>query len=241
MDAKQRFHLHIDATLLPLKLEKRVKEELGFGDTDFSGHPEGYRHFEPERHLTRKFGDKSSFLVAFQDLSLECSKTGFIGYIEGEFVISDIKIPAKPYNPDVHAPFSVTRRLLAGAPTEPFRETELHLVMDNDCSDPRIIRALLDSGLYGAYIPKSDYTAVVLTAQGRHSEIATLTGAVWNYVNEAGGAVRCTLKEEQAIAYNLSGMNHAQLPEVVKKIEYRDLTTVQRANEALTIIRQNSA
>ena len=55
------FHIHIDARNMPIELDKFALNELRFFDTDFNGHPEGYQHFEPNRHLTLKLKTKVEF------------------------------------------------------------------------------------------------------------------------------------------------------------------------------------
>ena len=93
------FHIHIDATYFPLELETFALRELDFVDTDFSGHPEGYVHFEPKRHLTLKLNTKQEFVEVWGKLEKkadECSD--FVGYLEGEFIPKDEFIPYKPYH-----------------------------------------------------------------------------------------------------------------------------------------------
>jgi hypothetical protein len=145
--------------------------------------------------------------------------SGFIGYLEGEYVPIDMPLIEKPYR-DLPVPFEVTRRRLHGPPTEAFRESELHLTLDKDSSDERLIRRLLEAGLYGAYLPKSSHTSLVLTAQGRRNTIGELFQILRGYLESAGGVVRGTLKEEIAIRHALFGITTAALPEVVDQLTF---------------------
>jgi len=93
--------------------------------------------------------------------------------------------------------------------------------MDKDFSDLRLIKSLLDAGLYGAYLPKPDHTTLVLTIQGFKKDISNLKELIRKYVREAGGAVRCTMKEERAVRYKLCGIKSEDLPEIADKITYK--------------------
>ncbi|MEK6982786.1 MAG: hypothetical protein AABX38_07670, partial [Candidatus Micrarchaeota archaeon] len=106
------YHLHIDGTIIPERVDKWLKD-LGFVDAEFVGHPPTYAHFEPLRHLTLKFVFRSEFQRIFDLLLEQLRYSNFSGYIEGEKLISDIKVPDKPYEDSVSIPFSIKRRILA--------------------------------------------------------------------------------------------------------------------------------
>lgn len=236
------FHIHIDATEMPAAFEQYALSQ-GFHNSNFEGHPDGYLHFEPNRHMTLKPKDKFEFRTVFDALKSKAQELGLIGYIEGEKVISDVQIGEKPFVDALPMPFKVERRLLLGpnpdpAKDEPFRETEFHLVLDKDASDPRLIKKLLDSGLYGAYIKKKGgYVALTLTIQGKRTEIDPLAGSLWAYLNDAGGAVRATLQEERAIAYYLVGIDYKKLPEVAGIIHYATSDMLERGKTAVELMR----
>lgn len=213
------FHIHIDAHHMPKSLEKHVRTELGFYDHHFTGHPDGYRHFEPNAHLTRKLTTYDEFETGWIALE-DCIGGDFVGYFEGEFIPVDEAIPERPYNDSIPVPFEIKRRRLRGTSDEQFRQTELHLVMDKDASDPRLIKKLLDAGLYGAYLPKKDHNAVVLTMQGFRKDICPLYKTLKEYLHQAGGIMKGTLKEERAIRHKLIGIIPEQLPEIADTITY---------------------
>lgn len=214
---RRKYHIHIDATFISDDLYAYATNILGLIPADFSGHPQGYRHFAPRRHLTAKINSIPEFNKIWDDLEQKASETGFIGYIEGEWVKSDVEIPFKPYTGS-QVPFQIVRRRLL--PEESFRQTELHLVMDKDASHPKLIKDFLDAGLYGAYMHKKGYTAIVLTAQGFVRDIDTLVQKIQHYLVVSGGAVRCTLKEERAIRHSLFKIQSPELPEIIDKISY---------------------
>jgi len=214
------FHIHIDATHLPVKLEEFARKSLGFVNTDFSGHPEGFSHFEPDRHLTLKIETKPQFIETWNRLVSKADQcSDFVGYLEGEYVPIDEVIPYKTFEESA-VPFKILRRVLDGSIDEQFRQTELHLTFDKDVSAPVQIDRLLESGLYGAFIPKKHGTFVVLTAQGFVRDISPLYEQLKKYLLETGGVFNCTLKEERAIKFKLYGLSPSHLPEVVSEISY---------------------
>ena len=222
------YHIHIDATLMPDSLYKYVKEELGFYDHHFIGHPQGYRYFAPKAHLTFKPQTAQEFSKVWKQLEERTKQTDFIGYLEGEWIRSDLQIPYKlPILLPV--PFQISRRRLLGGPLENFRQAEIHLVMDKDASDQKLIKKLLEAGLYGAYLPKKDHTAIVLTMQGYRKDIDPLAQRLLLYLNETGGAEKASLTEERAIRYRLFGTTPQDQPEIADKIIYSDISTSNKS------------
>ena len=100
------------------------------------------------------------------------------------------------------------------------------MVLDKDRSDQGLIKKLLDSGLYGAYLPKQTYNGLVLTMQGFRRDIEPLLQAVTDYLMIAGGVVSGTIKLEHAIRYKLFGIASEDQPEIANKVVYHgELTT----------------
>ena len=214
------FHIHIDATNLTYDLENFAINQLGFVNTDFDGHPRGYLHFEPSKHLTLKVTSKKEFSQIWDTLEQKFDKSNeFVGYLEGEFIPSDEFIPYKPYQ-DEPLPFKVERRTLKSSKNEQFRQTEFHLTMEKSKTSPILIKRLLDSGLYGAYIPKPDGEFLVLTTQGFIKDIVPLYEVLKNHLLKVGGAYRCTMKEERALKFKMYGIKPENLPEIADKISY---------------------
>jgi len=212
------FHIHVDAVQLPPDMEAYCFGKLGMTSTDFSGHPEGFPHFEPQKHLTLKIRDGIRFRRTWSELEEFAKGTDFVGYLEGEFIINDEAFPVSAPNA-VPVPFQIRRRRLKGPPEEPFREGELHLTLNADESDPQLIHRLLNSGLYGAFLPKpGGWTDLVLTAQGTREATEQLMTLLRRYVTQAGGAVGCTLKNERIVRYALFGVIPDELPEVIDSV-----------------------
>lgn len=210
------YHIHVDGRVVEPQLRQKFFD-LGFVEKNFSGHPEGFQSFAPDFHVTLRLEARHQFDAAWQSLEAVVEQGEFVGYLEGEYIKCDDVIEERPYI-DLPVPFQVTRRRLTGAMGEEFRQTELHLVMDRDASDPRLVDRLLRAGLYGVYMPKGDHVAVVLTAQGFIRDIGPLLGQLRTYLSQAGGTVRGTLKEERAIRHRLFGIAAADLPEIVEKV-----------------------
>jgi hypothetical protein len=219
------FHIHVDAQNMPKALDEWAIKELNFVPTDYDGHPEGYDHFEPIRHLTLKAPTKEIFRSAWDMLEAKLDEhPDFVGYIEGEYLPIDEYIPFKAYT-DIPIPFQITRRKLVPENSEDFRQTEVHITMEKTQSHPDLMKKLLDSGLYGAFIPKADGEFLVLTIQGFIKDIVPLIDSIRNFLTDSGGACRCTIKEERAIAHKLCNIDSAELPEIAESIKYFALAT----------------
>jgi hypothetical protein len=213
------FHIHIDAKNMDKELYDFAIKKLGFYDSNFNGHPEGYVHFEPDRHLTLKLETKQEFFDTWEKLENFTKSENIKGYIEGEYIPVDEFIPYTEYK-DIPIPFSIKRRKLNGTKNEEFRQTEIHLTLEKDKSHPDLIKKLLDSGLYGAYIPKDRGTFLVLTIQGFVKDIVPLCNKLTEYIKKSGGAYLCTIKEERAIKYKLFNVGAEDLPEIADTITY---------------------
>ena len=221
LQARSRlFHLHVDATYMPEGLYRLLKEDFGFQDSDFSGHPDNYKHFEPNRHITLKFTDGKLFRRMCAQLEEAVKQfPDFAGYFEGEYIREERLIPVIPYQV-VPVPFKISRRRLDGSPFEQFRESELHLTIDKDRSNHQLIEGLLEAGLYGAYMPKDDYVGIVLTIQGFRDDIGRLVDCLWDFLGRSGGVVNGKLKEEFAIWHRLYSVKPTELPEIIDNVVY---------------------
>ena len=137
----------------------------------------------------------------------------FVGYLEGEFIASDVDLPENPF---VYKPIDTSLQLTR-LPQGEFRKSELHISMCKDRSDPRLLAELTESGLYGAWLPKSYGTAVIFTAQGSRQVIAELLDHYHRYLLDVGGAVACSLKEERIARWWVSSLD-ISLPPVVERV-----------------------
>ncbi|PCJ11805.1 MAG: hypothetical protein COB04_18620 [Gammaproteobacteria bacterium] len=214
------FHIHVDATSIEDGMYEKLITNYGFDATDFCGHPEGYSHFEPTRHLTLKLRDKEQYHQRWVQVKnfLKQSST-FKGYLEGEYIPADEPLSYAPYVKKA-VPFFITRRKLDSGQGEFFRQSEIHVTMHKERSSKKLVTALMKSGLYGAYIPKRDADYVVLTAQGKKREINGLYHVVKQFLIESGGAYDCSLKEERAIDFELFGVKSKDLPDVIDTLSY---------------------
>jgi hypothetical protein len=211
------FHIHVDALNISLDFQQRLIHNLGFWRSDFSGHPEGAEHYEPPHHLTQKTADSKEFKELF-DRIVEHARAphAMKGYIEGEFVPLDKDLVPRPFDVSVPMPFKLQRTFL---PAGAFRETEVHVTLDRDRSHPQLLRNLLEMGLFAAYLPKVYGTAAIFTAQGSRAHIDVLLPSLTAYLERAGGAVECSIKEER-IAHWWMSEPDLPLPPVVESIEW---------------------
>ena len=210
------FHIHVDATKMSASLAEQFLT-LGVMDTPFNGHPEGYDHFEPNRHMTLKIDSGREFVGVWDKMvaMIAAYPADFKGYLEGEHIPVDLELEYQPYK-DVTIPFQLSRRRLTER--EDFRDKEIHLTFDKNRSDQRIIDKLLEMGLYGAYVEKADHTALVLTAQGDRKVIDPMTRLLLDFLEKSGGLVSGTFKDEFAIRHYLHGVTVNDLPEVVDQL-----------------------
>jgi len=212
-----QFHIHVDAITLSQCFEEHLVGDLGFWRSDFCGHPEGVEHFEPPHHLTKKLTSSSEFRNMFAALvSFAENHAPMRGYLEGEFLAFDEDLEDRPFDPSVKLPFRIRKTTL---PAGVFRESEIHIVLDRDRSDPRLVLSLMNMGLYTAYIPKAYGTAQVFTVQGSKAKILSLVDPLKTYLGNAGGIVNGSIKEERIAAWWLSEPS-LTLPPVIGEIEW---------------------
>lgn len=215
------YHIHLDTQTTSAELHQKIHKELGFFSHNFTGHPEGYPHFEPTSHSTIKLESKLEFEEIWKKtIKLVEKDKDVVGYLEGEYIPTDRPIPFKEMSRFFPPPFTIKRRKIDPEKGEGFRETEFHLVMDFDNSEHKVITALLEAGLYGALLQKLDHRAIILTCQGRRRLIKPLFSEIVKYLNDIGGVKRCTIKEEVALKHELFNMSENELPEVVDSITY---------------------
>ena len=209
------FHVHVDAHSLAGHFEEYLVDRLGFYRSDFAGHPEGTEGYEPAHHLTRKTTSSQEFKELFEQVSAYAKQGGAMrGYIEGEFVPVDKEIEERPFDETVPLPL----RLKTGSlPPGRFRETEIHIALSRDSSDPRLLQNLMEMGFFGAYLPKSYGVAAIFTAQGSRQDIDQILPALERYLNNAGGAVACSIKEERIANWWVSDPD-LRLPPVVQDV-----------------------
>ena len=216
------FHIHLDTDTASSGLHHKIQKELRFFPHHFSGHPSGRTHFEPTSHSSVKIRTKKEFdQVWGKAIAMVSAEKNVVGYLEGEFIPLDLAIPFKEIGNFFPPPFKIKRRVLDSGKGEMFRETEFHLVMDCDNSDQRVIESLMDAGLYGALLSKTDHKAIVLTIQGHRRFIKPLIQSVIMYLNQVGGVARCTIKEEEALTNKLFNKKVETLPPIIEELVLR--------------------
>lgn len=101
-----------------------------------------------------------------------------------------------------------------------FRETEIHITLSRDDSDPRLLEALTDMGFFCAYLPKDYGEAAIFTVQGSREDIDKILPVTIEYLETVGGAVECSIKEERITHWWLSKPDVAR-PPVIEKISWQ--------------------
>jgi hypothetical protein len=210
------FHIHVDAFEISPEFEHFLTDQLGFYRSDFAGHPEGVEGFEPPHHLTLKLKDVNEFRSQFDEVVRTArAGTHMMGYVEGEVIAEDIEIEEKPFRESVPAPFRIATTSL---PAGHFRESEIHVTLDRDRSDSRLIEALARMGFFAAYLPKPYGTAQIFTVQGSRVLVGELMPDLLTFLRSAGGAVSCSVKEERIAAWWMSDPP-VRLPPVISTVE----------------------
>jgi hypothetical protein len=123
----------------------------------------------------------------------------------------------KPFDPG--APPPIQKLSLGFLPMGCFRECEVHIVMDADRSDPRLLEYLSRIGMFSAYMQKPYGRAIVFTAGGNKAMIDPLGRGLLSYLANAGGTIHGSIKEERIIGYWLSAQS-LKLPPVVNQIDW---------------------
>jgi hypothetical protein len=209
------FHIHVDAQEMSAELELFLIGQLKFWNSDFSGHPPGALHFETPRHLTWKSTDAATAKSTFTTLVdyLETNPGCITGYVEGEYIPVDIDLPAMPFNPEIAVPYHLELGSLAPGK---FREDEIHITLDRDKSDPRLLTALRSMGFFSAWMEKPQNSVEIFTAQGDRSNIQKVLADMQIYLQAVGGAVGGSIKEERIIRWWLSSPE-ISLPPVIRE------------------------
>lgn len=213
---KIQFHIHIDAHQLSPVFENLLLTEYNFYDTDFSGHPKGVPHYETPRHLTYKTQNGKTFNNLFNTLTdyLKHHPNAIKGYVEGEAIPLDLDIPETPFNSDIPIPYQFNLKPLSAGT---FREDEIHITLDREKSDPRLIKSLRSMGFFSAYMDKLSAKVEILTIQGTRQQIQEILPKLIMYLQQAGGSVGCSIKEERIIRWWTSSLD-IQLPPVIQSI-----------------------
>jgi len=206
------FHIHVNAKKVTPSVERYLKS-LNFTRKDFAGHPDGQVGHEPTNHLTRKVFSSLEFNRLFRHIIQHFKMVGGItGYVEGEFLHWRDVIPEAEFSDEILVPFKVTT-----GPQKVFRKSEIHVTLDPENSDSRILARLIDMGLFSSFLPKCEYLAQVFTVQGTREEITLLYSLLRSYLSRAGGASRCVISEERTARSWISG-NDVELPPRVQRI-----------------------
>jgi hypothetical protein len=210
------FHIHVDASWVSAEFE-RLLITLGLRRVDFSREDASDGLYAPAHHMTIKIYDFQELRSTFDSIeSYVSSHQAMIGYIEGEMLPFDLSIAQKPFDDSVDIPFVVE---LGNLGAGEFRETELHVTLDQQGTDPRLISGLRAMGLFCAHMPKRSGMALIFTVQGSRSHIDSLTPVLKEYLTAAGGACRASIKEERIVRWWISSAD-VKRPPVIKAIHW---------------------
>jgi hypothetical protein len=171
---------------------------------------------EPKNHLTLKLDCPRAFKQTFGSVvARAAAQREMAGYVEGEYIALDREIEDKPFDDRAAIPFSLGLRHL-----EPgtFRQSEIHIALCPERSDTRLLRNLTEIGLATIYIPKPWGLSLIFTAQGTRRTIRDICSGLVRYLETAGGAARCSVKEERIAKWWVSGED-VRLPAVVHEIK----------------------
>ena len=217
---EKRLHIHADLFELP-ELARRALEAMGFADTSFFDAPLGYALQVPPIMYTIKTNDMHEFQRKWEGLERVLRTPGIKGYGEGEEIVF-VEVFSEAQYQGIEFPYQVKTRSLLGPPNEEFRQTEFHLELDSNRSNPNLIRTFLEAGFYGGLFREPDgSTSLTLTMQGYVVDIRkSLMLKLIDYLNRAGGVVNGRIIEEVAIRYYLAGISQKDLPKIADRIRH---------------------
>jgi hypothetical protein len=207
------FHIHVDAAWITPAFEEYLASELGFRRTDFialdGGEP------EPKNHFTLKLDSPPDFRRAFDRVVTHATDlNGMLGYVEGEFIARDHDFSPKPFREDVPLPFMLELQQLAPGC---FRESEIHIALCPERSDPRLLDNLKAMGFATIYIPKPWGISLIFTAQGTRPVMKFVSKAMFEYLEASGGIVQGSIKEERIAKWWMSS-DEVKLPPVIHEV-----------------------
>jgi len=210
------FHIHIDAQTLSNSFENFLIETQKFWNSDFSGSPEEFSHRPPKIHLTKKTKYAQELRESFHEIVsyIKDNPKSLEGYVEAEYIPVDIDIEEKFFNPKIEIPLKIqTSSLFPGT----FRQDEIHITLLRESSDPRLINCLRSMGFYSVYMEKPFGEVEIFTAQGTRRVIGQVLPHIITYLRTAGGARKCSVKEERIISWWASS-SEISLPDVISSI-----------------------
>ncbi len=228
------FHIHVDGTELSQQTQCFLRD-LGLWEDNFD---DSYNNpIAPILHWTwkglqtqatemrRKMSSIRGFLTACGFSAEEVSQgelphvyagdpSIFRGYVEVEAIPDDIDVEEKPFKEGVSIPFVLEMRPIESA----FRQSEVHVVMDEDGSDPRLHRALLAMGMYEARKPlKTGGMRMIYTAQAETRQtIDGLLPDLLQYLVETGGGRGLSVKREHIVDFVATP--NISVPPVISRI-----------------------
>lgn len=215
--SKQEFHIHIDAKNIESQFEKILIEQYSFDYKNFIQRQDLNPSYAPKTHLTYKTTNANQASQIFKDIHtyLERNPDSMIGYVEHEYIPEKILIEYQTFNPDVPIPFQLELVYLESGK---FREDEIHITLDRDNSDRRLLESLRQMDFFPASRLKDYGIAEIFTTQGSYQDIQKVVPMIVSYLNQAGGAAKCVIKEERIIHSWVSSPDY-KLPPVIKSIQ----------------------
>jgi hypothetical protein len=213
----EEFHIHIDAKKMDAQLEAILIERYRFEHKNFIQRQGSSPSYAPEIHLTYKTTDLNRSKQIYKDIQvqLEHNPTSMIGYVEYEYVPKQISIKHQDFNSSISIPFHLE---LDNLPMGTFREDEIHITLDRDNSDPRLLESLSQIGLFSALRQKEYGIAEIFTVQGYSHDIKRILPLLTTYLDRAGGAAKCVVKEEIIVRSWVSSSDY-NLPPIIQNIE----------------------
>jgi hypothetical protein len=107
----------------------------------------------------------------------------------------------------------------SGIPPGTVRESEIHVTTNRDLSDSRLRMNMLRMGFFSAHLPKDYGVAEVFTIQCSRAQIDALLPAVRTYLENAGGGINSSIKEERVADFWLSDRD-VHCPPIIERINW---------------------
>ncbi len=214
-----RFHIHIDVDQMSDELET-LMDKRGYLTSDFLSH-QGQQS-SPKFIRTLKFNNTKKYKEELKEITDACkADQSFVGFVEGEVIVNRRASEEKEYDASVPIPFRIKAYREPGGRT---KTADMHVGLCPIKSSPELMAQLLTMGFSLVLAPKSSGVLAIFSLQGEAKTIEQLFELTNNYIERAGGASKCTMKDERISWLWVSG-DSAPSTRMIANIQFNNQDT----------------
>lgn len=209
-----KFHVHIDVDQMSDELEAFMSAK-GYFTSDFLSHKG--QQSSPKLIRTLKFNDTKQYKAELKEITEACkADQRFVGFVEGEVIVSRRSIKEKNYIPSVPIPFQIKAYREPGGQS---KTADMHIGLCPLKSNPELMAQLLTMGFSLVLAPKPGGTLAIFSLQGDAKVIGKLFEQTYQYIEKAGGVSNCTMKDERISWLWVSGES-APATRMIADVQY---------------------